>query len=77
MAAHNEWLQQGFNADIFILAGSIETGLGGAILAHNCSYVEISARVAQDPFVQNNVVSAEIMTISASKTDPRLAFLAT
>jgi len=35
MSAHNSWLQQGFDDGVFILAGSIDTAKGGAILAHN------------------------------------------
>jgi len=76
MSAHNSWLQQGFDDGVFILAGSIDTAKGGAILAHNESLIEVTARIAQDPFVQNDVVSPKIISISASKTDPRLAFLA-
>jgi len=76
MPAHNVWLQQGFENDVFILAGSIESGKGGAIIAHNCTLAEITAYVEQDPFAQHNVVKAEITGIAPSKTDPRLAFLA-
>jgi len=76
MSAHNNWLQQGFDDGVFVLAGSIDTAKGGAMLAHNESLVEVTARIAQDPFVQNDVVSPTIISINTSKTDPRLAFLA-
>ncbi|SON53872.1 hypothetical protein HDIA_0331 [Hartmannibacter diazotrophicus] len=76
MEGHNAWIKQGFDDGVFLLTGSLKPGLGGSVVAHNATLEELHARVALDPFVAGNVVSAEILEIAPAKTDPRLAFLA-
>jgi len=76
MPAHNAWIKQGFDEGIFLLVGSIEPGQGGSVLAHNISLQELEQRVNADPFVSENIVSAEIIEISPKKVDERLSFLA-
>jgi len=75
MDAHNLWIKQGFDEDIFLLVGSLQPGLGGSIIAHNCSLAELESRVSNDPFVSEEVVSAEILEIDPKKADQRLSFL--
>lgn len=75
MEAHNDWVWSGFDDGIFLLSGSIQPHLGGAVLAHNISLAELQRRVNDDPFVANNVVKAEIMQITPGHCDKRLAFL--
>lgn len=75
MDAHNAWLKRGFDDGIFVLAGSLQPRLGGAIVANGCELDELQARVAEDPFVAEKVVQAEILAISPSKVDERLSFL--
>lgn len=75
LEAHKAWLQQGFDDGTFYLAGSLQPGLGGAIIAHNISREELEERVKQDPFVGENVVDHELFEIVASKADERLSFL--
>ena len=75
MAGHNQWLKQGFDEQVFLLAGSIEPGQGGSIIAHGVSLADLEERVNADPFVAENVVRAEIIEISPKKTDGRLEFL--
>ncbi|SHO65899.1 YCII-related domain-containing protein [Pseudoxanthobacter soli DSM 19599] len=75
MDAHNAWLRRGFDDGVFLVAGSLLPGAGGAILAHNASADEIETRVQADPFVAEGVVSAEIVAIAPGRTDERLAFL--
>ncbi len=75
MDGHNAWVKQGFDDNVFLLVGSIEPGQGGSILAHNATLEEIQQRVDEDPFVVENIVTAEVMEISPKKADPRLAFL--
>ncbi len=75
MDGHNQWLKQGFDDGVFLLAGSIKPGLGGAILAHNIAAEALQTRVQQDPFVAQNVVSADILEIAPAKADKRLEFL--
>ena len=77
MHGHKAWLDEGFKDGVFLLAGSLQPGLGGAILAHNTTLAELEDRVSKDPFVTQNVVSAQTHEISASRADPRLEFLLT
>ena len=72
---HKTWLNHGFDDGVFVLAGSIQPGLGGTVIAHNCSLSEIQARVDTDPFVQENIVTAEILEIEPGRSDSRLAFM--
>lgn len=75
MEGHNEWIKRGFDDGVLLLAGSLQPGLGGAIVAHNSSLTDLEARVNEDPFVIQNVVRAEILEIAPAKSDERLQFL--
>ncbi|APR77003.1 Hypothetical protein A7982_02350 [Minicystis rosea] len=75
MKGHNEWLQRGFDEGVFVLTGSLKPNLGGAIVAHDISLSDLQSRVQEDPFVAAKVVDAEILELSPSKADARLAFL--
>ena len=75
MDAHKQWIESGFDAGIFLLSGSLQPKLGGAIVAHNCSLEELQKRVNDDPFVQENIVTAQILEIDVAKANPRLEFL--
>lgn len=75
MDDHNGWLKRGFDDGVFVLAGSLQPRLGGGILAHGISREELEARVAEDPFVAEGIVSAEITELAPAKADPRLNFL--
>lgn len=75
MARHNAWLQRGFEDGLLLLAGTVQPAAGGALLAHGATQDVIEAFVAQDPFVAEGVVTAEILDITPARTDTRLAFL--
>ena len=75
MESHNQQIKSGFEDGVFLVAGSIQPNLGGSVIAHNVSLSEIHNRVDTDPFVENNVVTAEIIEIDPKKTDQRLQFL--
>ncbi len=75
MEGHREWIRRGFDDGVFVLAGSLQPDLGGAIVAHGTSLPDLQRRVNDDPFVAGNVVSAEILEIAASRADTRLKFL--
>jgi len=72
---HVEWLRRGLADGVFLLAGSIQPGLGGAVLAHGASRAELEDRVAADPFVAEGIVSAEVVEIAPGMADERLGFL--
>lgn len=75
MESHNKWIKRGFDDNVFLLVGSLQPGLGGGIVAHNTSLKDLQARVIDDPFVAQNVVTSEILEIAPAKTDERLHFL--
>ena len=75
MDGHNAWLKDGFSKGTFLLAGTIQPKLGGAILAHNATLDQIHEIVKEDPFVSEGVVVAEIIEITPSKAAPQLEFL--
>ena len=75
MQGHNDWLQQGFEDGVFILAGSLVSSQGGFVIANNISGNELSARLAKDPFVKENIVTVDIREINPARADTRLSFL--
>ena len=42
MDGHRAWIKQGFDEDVFLLAGSLDPDRGGAILAHNTTASTLS-----------------------------------
>ena len=75
MEGHKQWIQRGFDDGVFVLVGSLQPNLGGAIVASNTSLADLQSRVNGDPFVVENVVRAEILEITPSQVDQRLKFL--
>jgi uncharacterized protein YciI len=75
VAAHNEWIERGFENGVFLVVGSLQPGLGGTVVAHNTTREALEARVQNDPFVTHDVVTAEILEVSLTKKDPRLTFV--
>lgn len=75
MEGHKEWIKRGFDDGVFLLVGSLQPNLGGGIVANNTSLQDLQSRVNADPFVAENVVSAEIIEITPSIADDRLKFL--
>lgn len=76
MAGHNAWINEGFRDGVFLMTGSLIPGRGGMVLADGLSRAALETRVADDPFVREGVVTAEIHEIQPSRLDDRLAFLA-
>ena len=75
MEGHKAWLQRGFEDGVFLLSGSLQPNLGGGIVAHGLSREALQERVNEDPFVAEDVVTAEIVEMTASRADDRLSFL--
>ncbi len=75
MAEHQTWLNKGFDEGMFVLSGSLKTKGGGGIIAKGVSLETIISYVNEDPFVARNIVTSQIIELSASKLDDRLAFL--
>lgn len=75
MEGHKEWIKRGFDDGVFLLVGTLQPNLGGGIVVHETSLPDLQSRVNQDPFVEEEIVSAEIIEITPSRTDERLEFL--
>ncbi len=75
MQGHKDWIKRGFDDGVFLLAGSLQPSMGGGVLAHNTELADLQSRVDADPFVAQNVVTAEIIEITPGMTDERLEFL--
>lgn len=80
MQGHKNWIKQGFDDGVFLTVGSLKPNSdsekgGGAILAHNTSLQDLQNRVNDDPFVIEDIVSAEIIEVSLNQADERLKFL--
>ena len=75
MQGHNDWVTQGLNDNVFLLVGSLKPNMGGCIIAHNTTLEECQQRVNNDPFVTQNIVSAEILEVAANQTAEQLSFL--
>jgi uncharacterized protein YciI len=75
LEGHRDWIKRGFAEGVFLLAGSLEPGLGGAILARRTPLIDLQARINADPFVVENVVQAEIHEFEPAMTDERMQFL--
>lgn len=75
MDGHNAWIERGFDDGVFLLTGGLQPGLGGAVLAHDTTLSELQTRLNDDPFVAENVVTAEILEITPAQAEDRLGFL--
>lgn len=75
MEGHNQWIRKGFDEGIFLMVGSLQPGLGGSVIADGVSREALEGRVSEDPFVAENIVTAEILEIEPKKVDQRLSFL--
>lgn len=74
MKAHVDWIKQGFEAGVFLVAGRQEPRTGGVILARG-QRPEAEALAATDPFVTSGVATVEIVQFNASFATPALAGL--
>ncbi|MEW8626644.1 MAG: hypothetical protein AB2551_12890 [Candidatus Thiodiazotropha sp.] len=75
MDGHIAWVKRGFDEGVFLISGTIQPSSGGAIIAHNTSLSNLQRRVAEDPFVVENVVISEILEITPGQADERFTFL--
>lgn len=75
MDGHNAWIRRGFDDGVFLMIGSLQPAMGGAILANGVSHDDLRQRLDADPFVAEDVVETEIVEIAPGRADPRLNFL--
>jgi uncharacterized protein YciI len=75
MAGHAQWIQQGIDDGVFLLAGSLDNAQGGVVLATNMDSAQVQHRVELDPFVVHGVVAPEIYAVSPSRVAQGMAAL--
>lgn len=75
LAAHKAWIKQGFDDGVFVLAGGRRPRTGGALLAIGDDRASIEARIELDPFVQNGVVTTQILQVVPTTVDERIGLL--
>jgi uncharacterized protein YciI len=75
LARHNDWIRQGIDDKVFLMAGSLAGGQGGAIIAYGVTRVELDDRLAADPFVAERIVIPTVTEVEPGAVDDRLAFL--
>ncbi len=75
MEGHKAWIKRGIDDGVFLVVGSLQPNQGGGIVAHGTSRAALEARVREDPFVADGVVSAEIFEIAPAMADARVRFL--
>ena len=71
-APHVEWVKEGFQKGLFLLAGPKSGKLGGLILVKTMSQSEIEAFVEKDPYVTEKVAMVEIIPFNIALTAPTL-----
>jgi len=76
MEGHKAWIAEGFEKGLFLMVGSLQPNRGGCIFVHGADRDAVEAFVAEDPFVAEAIVSAEIMEVTPARLDERLTFLA-
>ena len=75
MEGHKAWIKQGFDDGVFLMVGSLQPNMGGAILAHGLTRDALETFVNADPFVVEGIVDAEILEITPARVNPQLEFL--
>jgi uncharacterized protein YciI len=66
--AHLEWVEEHFEAGVFVISGRKNTRDGGVILAVGDDRDRIEAVVASDPYVQEEVCAYRIIPFTAART---------
>lgn len=72
---HNAWIARGFSDGVFRVVGTLQPAQGGVILAQGLQRAELEARLAEDPFVAQDVVTTEVLEVEPRRADARLGLL--
>ncbi|MCM2579901.1 YciI family protein [Streptomyces meridianus] len=70
--AHLAWLDEQYEAGVFVVSGRKNPGDGGVILAVGDDRDRIEAIAASDPFAQEDVCAYRITEFTATRTAPPL-----
>ena len=67
LAAHIDWLNQGYEQGVFLSSGRRIPRNGGVILARSASREALQARLQRDPFQQHGLARCDIIPFEASR----------
>lgn len=73
--AHGKWGKKCFQNGTFIIAGAKKSGLGGIVVAKAMAKEKLLKILAEDPFVQADVVEYQITEFEPRIVAPNLAEL--
>ena len=72
---HVQWIKQGIDDGVFLMAGGLPPERGGSVFAHGLTLEALEARLEADPYIAEGVVQPEIIEFSPALAEPRLQFL--
>jgi len=75
MAAHKEWIQAGLDDGVILLVGGLKPKGGGLLLTTGRSGEELAKWVNEDPFVEQDIVTPEIVEFTPTFANGQLSFL--
>jgi uncharacterized protein YciI len=73
--SHGAWVKRHLDAGIFLFAGPKRSGLGGVILVKSISKPELQKLLAEDSYVQADVVDYQIVDFDCKLAAPGLSLL--
>lgn len=73
LAAHRDFLEQGYQQDYFIASGPQNPRTGGVILSQLTDRKRLEKIIAQDPFILHDVADYEVIEFIPVKYHPQFA----
>ena len=75
MEGHKSWIKSGIDSGMFLMVGSLQPNQGGCILSNISEKTSLEDYLRQDPFVIEDVVTAEVLEVTPSMASEKLRFL--
>jgi uncharacterized protein YciI len=73
LVSHREFLQTGYDKNIFIVSGPREPRIGGVILSQLSNRDELESWISRDPFYINQIADYEVIEFNAVKHHPNFS----
>jgi uncharacterized protein YciI len=75
LSDHIAWLDEQYDAGVFLVSGRRVPRVGGVILARGLSREELQQRLERDPFHQRGLATYEVVEFVPSRAAPSLQSL--
>ncbi|WP_299770974.1 hypothetical protein [uncultured Pseudoteredinibacter sp.] len=75
MSSHNDWITKGISEGKVLIVGGLESGNGGCIIARSSDRPSLDEFIQKDPFIENDIVSSEVIEFTPSLSSEGLNFL--